>query len=413
MTTFIQIHTLQTFPACNLNRGDDGRPKTIIYGGVERIRYSSQALKYALRNSPTLRAALGDVFGKRTKLLGHEVCDYLHKKQSVPLEKAEQIGAHVTEVFSKIDDKDHSGLKSTTLYFVGPDEEKAVYDLAQKAATGAAVEWDPKAILKNVTTAVDIAMFGRMYTDESSKPSKRNKMEKSKPSAGKKDKAKKVQRQKAAKATSTSDKVTQEGPDDGQADEIGKEPKAKRMHANMEAAVHVAHSFTTHRSSPEDDYFSASDDLSSPEVTGASHIDTQFFGSGVFYTYVSVDRDRLVQNLNGNKDLADRCIEALVRALPSTSPAGKRASFASHTQSQFALVEIGMQQPRSLAAAFCEPVRSMDGRGLDRLSAERLLEQRAAFEKIYGPMADRYAVLQAFPGKAEGSLEQLVQTAKG
>ena len=27
MTTFIQIHTLQTFPACNLNRGDDGRPK--------------------------------------------------------------------------------------------------------------------------------------------------------------------------------------------------------------------------------------------------------------------------------------------------------------------------------------------------------------------------------------------------
>ena len=58
MTTFIQIHTLQTFPACNLNRGDDGRPKTLVYGGVERIRYSSQALKYALRNSPVLRRPL-------------------------------------------------------------------------------------------------------------------------------------------------------------------------------------------------------------------------------------------------------------------------------------------------------------------------------------------------------------------
>src|SRR6516225_6101454 len=58
--------------------------------------------------------------------------------------------------------------------------------------------------------------------------------------------------------------------------------KAKRRHAIIEAAVHVAHSFTTHRSSPEDDYFSASDDLGSDEVAGASHLDTQFFGSGVF-----------------------------------------------------------------------------------------------------------------------------------
>jgi CRISPR system Cascade subunit CasC len=80
MTTFIQIHTLQTFPACNLNRGDDGRPKTLTYGGVERIRYSSQALKYALRNSPMLRATLGDVFGKRTKVLGREVQDRLLKR---------------------------------------------------------------------------------------------------------------------------------------------------------------------------------------------------------------------------------------------------------------------------------------------------------------------------------------------
>src|SRR5262249_51055862 len=121
MTTFIQIHTLQTFPACNLNRGDDGRPKTVKYCGVERIRYSSQALKFALRNGPALRAALGDVFGKRTKWLGYEIRDRL-KAEKVPAEKADQIGAHVTEIFSKIDDEDATGLKSKTLYFVGRDE---------------------------------------------------------------------------------------------------------------------------------------------------------------------------------------------------------------------------------------------------------------------------------------------------
>ena len=70
MTTFIQIHTLQTFAACNLNRGDDGRPKTLVYGGVERLRYSSQALKYALRNSPVLRATLGRCLAHARKCLG-------------------------------------------------------------------------------------------------------------------------------------------------------------------------------------------------------------------------------------------------------------------------------------------------------------------------------------------------------
>jgi CRISPR system Cascade subunit CasC len=385
MTTFIQIHTLQTFAACNLNRGDDGRPKTLVYGGVERLRYSSQALKYALRNSPVLRTILGEAFGTRTKLLGHDVRDHLLKKKVSP-EKAAEIGAHVTAVCGKIDEKEPDGLKSTTLYFVGPDEKKALYERAESAAKGNDVDWSPKLILKGVTTAVDLAMFGRMYTDDK---------------GGKKGKGKKS---KSAEA----DAEDGEGADDSDAG-----AKSKRTHANMEAAVHVAHSFTTHRSSPEDDYFSASDDLAGPDVSGASHIDTQFFGSGVFYSYVTVDRDRLVQNLNNDVALANHCIEALVRVLPSTSPSGKRASFASHGKSQFALVEIGTQQPRSLAAAFCEPVRSVDGRGLDRASAERLLEQRAAFESVYGKAADRHAMFQAFPGHVEGSLEQVVQAVKG
>jgi CRISPR system Cascade subunit CasC len=117
--------------------------------------------------------------------------------------------------------------------------------------------------------------------------------------------------------------------------------------------------------------------------------------------------------LDDNVWLADLCIEALIRTLPSTSPGGKRASFASHGKSQFALVEVGTQQPRSLAAAFCEPVRSVAGHGIDRASAERLLAQRAAFETVYGAMTERHAVFQAFTGHVEGSLEQISQIVKG
>src|SRR5262249_19741722 len=238
----------------------------------------------------------------------------------------------------------------------------------ESAAAGKKVDWNPQSILKDVTTAVDIAMFGRFYTDDSSKP----------PRANKKAKGNKSKDKKAMPAEADAETV-----DGEEVDEDETSVKFKRRHAIIEAAVHVAHSFTTHRSSPEDDYFSATDDLPD-ERGGASHIDTQFFGSGVFYTYVAIDRDRLVKNLDGNVKLADLCIEGLIRTLPSTTLGGKRASFASHGRSQFALVEVGTQQPRSLAAAFCEPVRSVAGLGIDRASAERLLDQRKAFESVYG-----------------------------
>jgi hypothetical protein len=58
-------------------------------------------------------------------------------------------------------------------------------------------------------------------------------------------------------------------------------------------------------------------------------------------------------------------------------------------------------------------VRSVDGYGLDRASAKRLVEQREAFENVYGPASDRHAFFHAFAGQVEGSLEQLIQAVKG
>ena len=43
MGLFIDIHAIQTLPPANLNRDENGRPKTAIYGGVPRMRVSSQA----------------------------------------------------------------------------------------------------------------------------------------------------------------------------------------------------------------------------------------------------------------------------------------------------------------------------------------------------------------------------------
>ena len=51
MGLFIDIHAIQTLPPANLNRDENGRPKTSIYGGVPRMRVSSQAWKKAIRDN--------------------------------------------------------------------------------------------------------------------------------------------------------------------------------------------------------------------------------------------------------------------------------------------------------------------------------------------------------------------------
>lgn len=49
MSIFVDIHVLQTLPPSNPNRDDTGAPKTAMFGGVRRMRISSQAIKRAVR----------------------------------------------------------------------------------------------------------------------------------------------------------------------------------------------------------------------------------------------------------------------------------------------------------------------------------------------------------------------------
>ena len=45
MGNFIQLHLLTNYGPSNLNRDDLGRPKTVVIGGIQRLRISSQSLK--------------------------------------------------------------------------------------------------------------------------------------------------------------------------------------------------------------------------------------------------------------------------------------------------------------------------------------------------------------------------------
>ncbi len=182
---------------------------------------------------------------------------------------------------------------------------------------------------------------------------------------------------------------------------------------NVEAAVQVAHAFTTHGAAIEDDYFTAVDDLKSLDRAkdrGAGFISVNEFGSGVFYLYVCIDTNLLLKNLSDDKDLTKATLAAFVEAATKVSPSGKQNSYASRARAHFAMIERGSEAPRTLAAAFLKPV-GMEGRDGIEESVKRLRQLREQFGRGYDEKFDAMAELDVAGDK--GSLQEIITVATG
>lgn len=149
---------------------------------------------------------------------------------------------------------------------------------------------------------------------------------------------------------------------------------AARPDLQLEAAVSVAHAITTHTAATEIDYFTAvDDDPSAEQGRGAGHIGLKMLTSGIFYSYLLLDRPQLHRNWVGveSPDAADR-VNTLWRSLLCTAPTGMTAK--APIGALPALVVVAeAAQPASLAAAFEKPVPAHgDGwlePSIDRLAA--------------------------------------------
>jgi CRISPR system Cascade subunit CasC len=324
---FIQLHLLTFYPPANLNRDDQGRPKTAVVGGYERQRVSSQALKRAWRTSDVFGKTLSGHLAARTQRIGQMVQDHLTGR-GVDAAKAVEVAREIASIFGKVKGaSDASPTSTEQLAFISPQEQAAALKLAEARASGANVS-DPKDLPDEVLLArdkaTDIAMFGRMLADNPA--------------------------------------------------------------FNREAAVAVAHAITTHRVVVEDDYYTAVDDLkTASEDAGAGFIGEAGFASGVFYLYIVIDRRLLVENLGGDHDLARKAIAALVAASATVGPRGKIASFASFARTSYMLAERGDATPRTLASAFVEPVDRIQPRPNNLLakSIEMLTKTRDTFMHAY------------------------------
>ena len=318
MSEFIQLHIITAYPPSNLNRDDLGRPKTAIMGGRQRLRISSQSLKRAWRTSDVFpQHGLTDQVGTRTKEMGCKVLEKLISN-GVEEKKAKEWAGKIASVFGKLK-KD--GLEIEQLAHFSPEEEASVMALAgQLIGENRAPDDNDLNLLQKKHTAVDIAMFGRML--------------------------------------------------------------ASSPAYNMEAAVQVAHAVTVHETVVEEDFFTAVDDLNEgQEDLGAGHMGEFAFGAGVFYIYICVNYSLLKENLSSRAELAPSALKALTEAAAVIPPSGKQNSFASRAYASYLMAEKGDRQPRSLAAAFLNPVKGPD---ILTQAIERLEKTVADFDRAYG-----------------------------
>jgi len=349
MSRFIQLHLLTAYPPANLNRDDQGSPKTAKMGGYDRLRVSSQCLKRTWRTSDLFQAAMSDHLGTRTKLLGIDIYNQLIAG-GIKEKDAKDWTKAIAGVFGALKkaekDKPLADIEIEQLVHVSPAEQQTMKTLTEKLiAEQRAPDVDELKLLRLNEQAVDIALFGRML--------------------------------------------------------------ASSPAFNIEAACQVAHAISVHPVVIEDDYFTAVDDLNNGlEDMGAAHIGETRFAAGLFYSYICINRELLVKNLDGNEELANKAIRALTEAAVKVAPEGKQNSFASRAYASYVLAEKGDQQPRSLSVAYLKPINHRENEDFIADSITAIIKQKDSFDKVYGACADTRYELNA--PKEQGTLVDLL-----
>lgn len=335
----VEFHILQNFPPSNLNRDDAGAPKDCDFGGYRRQRISSQCLKRSVRQDSNFQKQLADRIGIRTKKAPAQVVNKL-----VGLGYDKEDSKTLTElVFNNLYGIDEKG-NTKYLIFVGndeldrlvslidanakealdsetaPDKDEKNSDKLESACIAIAKKY--KAEYPNSIQAIDIGLFGRMLANSPSE--------------------------------------------------------------NIDAGCQVAHAISVNRMKMEFDYYTAVDDISEEDSSGAGMIGTVGFASSCFYRYAVVDLDKLSQNLGGNEAAAREGLMAFAQAFINARPSGKQNTFAAHTPPAY--IQIGARnsgQPVSLANAFENPAKPHGDLSLTDDAINKLCKYYSDLKRMY------------------------------
>ena len=343
-----EIHVLQSFPPANLNRDENGMPKSTVFGGRPRARISSQCQKRAVRLHYQQESELNpNHFANRSRSWLSELKPLL-MEANIAEEQAEITANLALEVLgAKKDDKSKG--KTKTILFLGQTEILAIANILIKnwdaiepglnGKTPALSKKDPdiaKVIEKSLATAGkpgDVALFGRMMA---SLPS-----------------------------------------------------------VNVDAAVQMAHAISVNKLQQEFDFFTAVDDLSDTsdldanDDAGADHLGETGYNSSTYYRYTVLDTQQLAKNLGSDDQLA-LITQAFAEAFIQAIPTGHQNGFAAHSLPASVMVVVRDGQPVSLVDAFEDPVVPTHNKSLLANAVYRLDEHWAELIKMYGSRSIRF-----------------------
>jgi CRISPR system Cascade subunit CasC len=331
----LEIHILQSFPPANLNRDENGMPKSTVFGGRPRARISSQCQKRAVRKNYQDFAALApEQFAERSRNWLPELKALL-VEQGINEPQAELAARLALEegLKLKFDDKG----KATTIVFLGRTEIAAIANILIKNWGVIEPELSgkepglpkkepniPKVIEKALVETGkpgDVALFGRMM--------------------------------------------------------------ASLPTVNVDAAVQMAHAISVNTLQQEFDFFTAVDDLGKDEETGADHIGETGYNSSTYYRFTTLDTKQLQQNL-GTDDQSANIAKAFAEAFVQAIPTGQQNRFAAHSLPAVVMAVVRNGQPISLVDAFEAPVAPKNGKSLLENSVSKLDDHWADLTKMYG-----------------------------
>ncbi|MDT0263792.1 type I-E CRISPR-associated protein Cas7/Cse4/CasC [Jatrophihabitans lederbergiae] len=323
---YLDVHIIQNIPPSNINRDDEGKPKTARYGGKDRARVSSQSWKRATR-----LGFADDEQGTRSKQIAEAVAKALVTVHGYTDEAKADTDAKAALASAGIgggkkQDKPTGELGYLLLF--GDDlVEKLAEAVVNGELTGADAGKKVHEIISTADVPLSLALFGRMVADDKS--------------------------------------------------------------LSVDAACQVAHAISTHEVAPEEDYFTAVDDLRT-EDGGAGMIGHIEFNSSTLYRYASINLDLLRKNLSGNTDNADadaavaHGAKEFIRSFALSMPTGYANSTAPQTLPTLVLVSLREDRPVSLVGAFERPVKADSEGGYVDASVKRLLDEQAGITDMLG-----------------------------
>lgn len=344
---FIEMHLLQNFALSNLNRDDTGAPKSCIFGGTRRARISSQCLKRAVRTYVREEELVpAELLAYRTKWLRRELSKRM-QAAGTDSEAADHIATRAVELLNFT----LKNGKTEYLLMLGEREIARLSQLCREHSEAllAAGERGKKDKKKGASElagtllsaldgggAVDIALFGRMIADHPEK--------------------------------------------------------------NVDAAVQMAHAFSTNAIANEFDFYSAVDDLKEDddeEGAGAGMLGTVLYNSSCYYRYANLDLRQLVKNLEGDGDSTMMAVRAFLTGMIHAVPTGKRTNSAPQNPPALIMGVVRDKGLWSLANAFVSPISGSRG-DLLILSGQRLLEHWNELVGMYDMDGIRYAGLATY-----------------